>query len=372
MNNKTLLEMIGCLDDSYVLDAAPKELPPARAKGSSARIVAAAAAVLVCLAGTVTVIAARSDKVTKSEPASSTQQNISETFPAAVPAETAASAETSAQETSASEGSSVAKTSAPETSASEGSSIAETVSSSAGTSALPAETLPPASTELQPLPSVDIVETSHDVCLVGWNGKIVSMQLRNKLESCPEDEKLRIRLTPPSAPDFKVGGKTLEEYYNRIYEAQELVLKLTQLLKEGDSLKYGTALYEGGAPGGEKWDRDHYDKRVGFYGEELLAKYIRDGEFLRAQAEADIPSAQAAAETARIEHDKAIAEYCKQLAESLPGEFEVNEKYGYLIAEMTKSELREFDGNGEGWHYCLLPSAPQETAETQVITADVQ
>ena len=356
MNNKTLLEMIGCLDDSYVLDAAPKELPPARAKGSSARIVAAAAAVLVCLAGTVTVIAARSDKVTKSEPASSTQQNISETLPAAVPAETAAPAETSA----------------PETSASEGSSVAETVSSPAGTSALPAETLPPASTELQPLPSVDIVETSHDVCLVGWNGKIVSMQLRNKLESCPEDEKLRIRLTPPSAPDFKVGGKTLEEYYNRIYEAQELVLKLTQLLKEGDSLKYGTALYEGGAPGGEKWDRDHYDKRVGFYGEELLAKYIRDGEFLRAQAEADISSAQAAAETARSEHDKAIAEYCKQLAESLPGEFEVNEKYGYLIAEMTKSELREFDGNGEGWHYYLLPSAPQETEETQVITADVQ
>ena len=356
MNNKTLLEMIGCLDDSYVLDAAPKELPPARAKGSSARIVAAAAAVLVCLAGTVTVIAARSDKVTKSEPASSTQQNISETLPAAVPAETVAPAETSA----------------PETSAFKGSSVAETVSSPAGTSALPAETLPPASTELQPLPSVDIVETSHDVCLVGWNGKIVSMQLRNKLESCPEDEKLRIRLTPPSAPDFKVGGKTLEEYYNRIYEAQELVLKLTQLLKEGDSLKYGTALYEGGAPGGEKWDRDHYDKRVGFYGEELLAKYIRDGEFLRAQAEADIPSAQAAAETACSEHDKAIAEYCKQLAESLPGEFEVNEKYGYLIAEMTKSELREFDGNGEGWHYYLLPSAPQETAETQVITADVQ
>ena len=61
----------------------------------------------------------------------------------------------------------------------------------------------------------------------------------------------------------------------------QLYEKLAQLLKQGDSLKYGEALYTTGTPDGEKWTKEFYEQRVDFYGEEFLAKYIVNGEFLR-------------------------------------------------------------------------------------------
>ena len=59
------------------------------------------------------------------------------------------------------------------------------------------------------------------------------------------------------------------------------------MFKEGDSLKYGEALYTTGDANGMKWDKEWYELRVKFYGREFLAKYIVNGEFLREKAEAD-------------------------------------------------------------------------------------
>ena len=42
-----------------------------------------------------------------------------------------------------------------------------------------------------------------------------------------------------------------------------------------------TALYEEGLPDGTRWDKDFYERRIAFYGEALLARYIVNGEFLR-------------------------------------------------------------------------------------------
>ena len=68
----------------------------------------------------------------------------------------------------------------------------------------------------------------------------------------------------------------------------QLYDKLGQLLKDGDSLKYGEALYTTGTPYGEKWTKEFYEQRVEFYGEDLLSKYIVDGEFLRKSVESDM------------------------------------------------------------------------------------
>lgn len=68
----------------------------------------------------------------------------------------------------------------------------------------------------------------------------------------------------------------------------EFYEKLGQLLKQGDSLKYGEMLYTTGTPDGERWDEKFYWQRIEFYGEELLAEYIVNGEFMREKVEADM------------------------------------------------------------------------------------
>ncbi len=68
----------------------------------------------------------------------------------------------------------------------------------------------------------------------------------------------------------------------------QLYEKLAQLLKQGDMLKYGEALYTTGIPDGEKWTKELYEQRVEFFGEDLLSKYIVDGEFLRKSVESDM------------------------------------------------------------------------------------
>ena len=87
--------------------------------------------------------------------------------------------------------------------------------------------------------------------------------------------------------DFIYEGKTLSEWAIAADEERLLPDKMTQLLKCGDELKYGPALYETGTPDGIKWDRSWYENRVAFFGD-LLDKYIVDGEFLRDELEKDI------------------------------------------------------------------------------------
>ena len=87
--------------------------------------------------------------------------------------------------------------------------------------------------------------------------------------------------------DFTYEGKTLAEWAAAADEERMLPEKMAQLLKQGDELKYGTALYETGTPDGIKWDRAWYENQVAFFGD-LLDRYIVDGQFLREALEADI------------------------------------------------------------------------------------
>ena len=87
--------------------------------------------------------------------------------------------------------------------------------------------------------------------------------------------------------DFIYEGKTLAERAIAAEDERMMPEKMTQLLKLGDELKYGPALYETGTPDGIRWDQSYYEAQVAFFGP-LLDKYIADGRFLREQLEADI------------------------------------------------------------------------------------
>ena len=50
-------------------------------------------------------------------------------------------------------------------------------------------------------------------------------------------------------------------------------------------------MYQTGAPNGEKWYKEAYDEKVSFFGEEILSKYITNGEFLTEKAKADFEAA---------------------------------------------------------------------------------
>ena len=125
----------------------------------------------------------------------------------------------------------------------------------------------------------------------------------------------------------------------------QLYDKLGQLLKQGDSLKYGEALYTTGTPDGEKWTKDFYEQRVDFYGEEFLAKYIVNGEFLRDAVEADIADFSTEPHTALAE---AIKAYKKaMIQEAIEQLKKQNIKYDYseasenLIINVTAEEFKD-------------------------------
>ena len=122
-----------------------------------------------------------------------------------------------------------------------------------------------------------------------WNGKPVSSELYTLL-SKNTDENTVIAISPKFKSDenYKYNGKTITEYNEAVSDNNLLDEKLHQILKDGDELKYGEILFTTGTPDGIKWSQELYEQRVEFYGEEFLAKYIINGEFLKDQVEADI------------------------------------------------------------------------------------
>lgn len=130
---------------------------------------------------------------------------------------------------------------------------------------------------------------SEDAAYVHWNEKMLDYALYKALTD-KEYEAYILAITPSAEWDeqFRYNGKTLAEYDKAAEEERIWTDKLYSLLKDGERLKYGEALYTTGAPNGEKWDRDLYYKTVAYYGEELLATYIVDGVFLKEKLEADI------------------------------------------------------------------------------------
>lgn len=127
---------------------------------------------------------------------------------------------------------------------------------------------------------------------VRWKNKLnVTGTLYYAMENSPgKTYAVTAVYAPPTAniKSFTYEGKTLSEIAIAAEEERRIPEKMKELLKWGDDLKYGKALYETGDSSGVKWDKRLYEDKVAYFGEDMLNKYIVDGKFLREDLERDI------------------------------------------------------------------------------------
>ena len=169
--------------------------------------------------------------------------------------------------------------------------------------------------------------------------------LYDVLEDPPVD-KIAIRVEGGVSAYFVYKGKTIEEYREAYVQERRLFRLLTQLVIEGEDLKYGEALYTTGGPDGVKWAKELYEKRVAMYGEELLSKYIVDGEFLKAEVEAEVERRLNGYHPARDAYDEAVdaakrhaIAQLKTVLDSLGLDYEEQINAGELVFFATVDEF---------------------------------
>ena len=203
-------------------------------------------------------------------------------------------------------------------------------------------------------------DVENDIChvpdcgLVNINNKTVSFSMAEALEKAESDKIFDIIARPYIDYDFEYNGKTLNDYYCDLCEERMLPEKLGQLIKDGDSLKYGSMLYEGGTPDGEKWAKELYDQRIAFYGNDFLSKYIVNGEFLRDKVAADLDASYSLTK-ATDEYNEAFNSYYQYLADNIKSSIPsgVKENEG-IILHMTAEEFKNFTPeNLEAWTFTL-------------------
>ena len=203
-----------------------------------------------------------------------------------------------------------------------------------------------------------------------WRGSVtVSLRLYDALESGGENDLFAVLAHPAIDYDFEYEGKTIAAYYSDMCDEKNLPELLKQLMKQGDALKYGTALYETGTPDGERWAQSFYEERVKYYGDAVLEKYIVNGEFLKDKLEQDIEKAENRRE-ATAAYVGAMSAYLDHLAASVPGMLPAKgvlpsealpERCGVLMY-LTKDQFSSFTaGNVEGWFFDLAGRNNDET-----------
>ena len=148
---------------------------------------------------------------------------------------------------------------------------------------------------------------AHEQYTGRWHGKYITRELFEALTD-PDAGTIPVRFSfkDTGANDFVYQGRTLREIREAMYG--EDLAHLENLLRDGDKMKYGEALYTTGTPDGTKWTRDVYEDMLAYYGEELLTKYIVDGEFLEEQLQADFDALKA---QYRAEYDAAEEAFCQ-------------------------------------------------------------
>lgn len=130
-----------------------------------------------------------------------------------------------------------------------------------------------------------------DSALINWkNNMCISASLYQAMSDDPDGAyTVTASYRPATAEitDFIYEGKTLSEWAVASEDARFMLQKMHELLKQGEELKYGTALYETGLPDGTKWDKNFYEARIKYFGP-LIDKYIVNGEFLHEQLSREI------------------------------------------------------------------------------------
>ena len=189
---------------------------------------------------------------------------------------------------------------------------------------------------------------SHSNDAEGWTayqGRECCFCLYEVLKDHPVD-KIAIRIEGGISEDFLYNGKTIEEYREADNQEWWLFQKLSTLIKEGEVLKYGDAVYTTGTPDGEGMAKEFYEERLAWYGEELLSRYIVDGEFLKEELEAEVERRINGYQPARDElfaaidagKEQAIAEL-KPILDSLGLDYEEQTNAGELVFFATADEF---------------------------------
>ena len=175
----------------------------------------------------------------------------------------------------------------------------------------------------------------QDAGFTEWNGKTITLFLYDALSDTKnKDSLIAIGVGFEIDTNFVYNGKSLAQYALEADAERLLGGKLGQLLKLGDSLKYGDALYKTGTPTGEKWSKELYDETVETIGKDLIAKYIVDGEFLVEKLEADI-AACGENKQCLIAYEEARNAFCR---------FAVNEAVKTLEGKNINYEIRNETG----------------------------
>ncbi|MBO4872756.1 MAG: hypothetical protein J5496_05025 [Lachnospiraceae bacterium] len=226
--------------------------------------------------------------------------------------------------------------------------------------------------------------TTEPAAYTEWNGKHVSDSLYNALESHPADAVFAIAAWTAPDPDFVWNGRTLADYEREAEEeAYILPEKLSQLLKDGEYLRFGEVLYTSGTPDGEKWAQQLYEDRVAFYGA-LLDSYLQDGEFLREKLEADIKSydaheaqdAYAAARKAYFEQiGTAIVD--RLTSQGIPAEYRAERHSSVFYVTRDVFAALEFEPASEWYFGLAVPdgaaagTVPQAEAAAETQTEEL-
>lgn len=186
----------------------------------------------------------------------------------------------------------------------------------------------------------DSIAVGDNEGLVEQNGDWISWGLHIALKEASDTDIFAVFARPQIDGAYEHEGMSMEEYYLAMSEERNLPEKLRQLLKDGESLKYGEALYTTGTPDGEKWVKDFYDERTRYYGEELLNRYIVDGNFLKEQLENDIVVSESACD-ATFAYNEAVQAYLTALAQTLQGAYpaEVKADESGLLLFVTREQL---------------------------------
>ena len=208
---------------------------------------------------------------------------------------------------------------------------------------------------------------SNEEGITTWNGKQVTFRLNEALETNDSEIVYAIYTRPFIDDNYIFEGRTLKEYYLDMANETNLPEKLSQLLKEGDSLKYKEKLYTTGTPDGERWTEFLYNERVNYYGNDILNKYIVDGNFLKEKLEEDIKVANNTT-TAQDKYKIVKKNYLNDLAKTIKGELktEVSENNDGIIIYLKKESFSSFNVNNiNEWLFDLARKANEQFGDDE-------
>lgn len=218
-------------------------------------------------------------------------------------------------------------------------------------------------------------DITEDLMRQYWNGKSIYGYLNYAFEQNDDDCVFAVFATYLYGDkDFTFNGKTSEQYFDEDYAWTEKIGCMGLLTKMGDELKYGEALYLTGTPDGVKWAKEYYDRIVSEIGEELLSKYIVDGEFLKDELICDIETEWEELNKTRNDYDRAYNDYRTEIYKTLMKQLEARGIYcelksgsNGLIIYISEADFAELTlENPENWVFGLA-SKDSDCTDTDLV-----